>query len=220
MNDKRIRESIDACRPGSDDLNAADLSFLAAELAKDARLRVAYDRVQKLDVKIAAAFQDVPVPEGLRERLLARLEEAASQAAPDAATAEPSLAQPPVTLPPPESRPRSTRRWWLSGVAALAASLLIAVLGWPWWFASESHSQEDVLAAAEELWNSEMANPDQWEAGGTPSSDYPLSASVRVPPSRRQAIRDFVGGRGMAYDLAGVGRARATLFVVRLSVHY
>jgi hypothetical protein len=70
---ERILEALDACRAGHDDLHDADLAALAARLAEDADLRDRLARVQRLDVRLAEAIDDVPVPEGLAERLLVAL---------------------------------------------------------------------------------------------------------------------------------------------------
>ena len=73
IQDVHILEAIEACRPGSNDLSDPGLAFLATELAARAELDDAYERLQRLDAMLAVAFKDVPVPEGLGQRILARL---------------------------------------------------------------------------------------------------------------------------------------------------
>ena len=73
MVDRQLLERIDACRPGSEDLHDPALSPLADELAESRAKRDLYDRVQAFDGAIGEALEDVSVPEGLSERLLARL---------------------------------------------------------------------------------------------------------------------------------------------------
>src|SRR5688572_11232473 len=73
MVDRELLERIDACRPGSDDLHDPRLAPLADELAESPIKRDLYQRVQALDAVIGEAIDDVPLPAGLSERLLASL---------------------------------------------------------------------------------------------------------------------------------------------------
>lgn len=61
---------------------------------------------ERLDTALGRAMRDVPVPAGLKSRLLARL-----------------------------PRPRRLRRWVVSGLAAAAVLLLAAGVSWRLWFA-------------------------------------------------------------------------------------
>ena len=73
IRDERILEAIEACRPGSDDATDPALAYLAAALAADPELENLYGRLQQVDGMMAAGFRNVPVPEGLKQRLLERL---------------------------------------------------------------------------------------------------------------------------------------------------
>ena len=73
IQDPRIREAMEACRPGSDDLEDPALVFLAEQLAADPKLGHVFERLQRLDGTVAEAFGDVPVPDGLADRITARL---------------------------------------------------------------------------------------------------------------------------------------------------
>ena len=66
----RIRELIDACRPGQDDLAQPEFQLLAARINTDRRLKEQLERSQQLDSAIASTFQDVEIPAGLADRLL------------------------------------------------------------------------------------------------------------------------------------------------------
>ena len=73
MDEPRIHEAIDACRPGGDDLQLPELQPLAARIQEDAELRERFEQLQALDRAIGREFCDVEVPDGLEERLLAKL---------------------------------------------------------------------------------------------------------------------------------------------------
>ncbi|MGA2034471.1 MAG: hypothetical protein ABSG68_19670 [Thermoguttaceae bacterium] len=78
--DHRILEALEACRPGSEDRRDPGLAPLDERLAQDPELRERYRRTQSIDASLAAAFQDVPIPQGLSDRLLARLADATREA--------------------------------------------------------------------------------------------------------------------------------------------
>jgi len=152
-----LSEQIDACRPASDDLALGELRPLAQRVEVDRELREALDRSQQFDLRVGEAIRQGPVPAGLAERLLARLEAnrlEADQAAGGPAdvtsadsvrpAAEPRPAavdcpsQPAVEDNEPDGRPmpaavpdvsdRShSRRQWLSRAVALGAAAAIAV---------------------------------------------------------------------------------------------
>jgi hypothetical protein len=71
--DAKIREAIECCRPDSSDLGMPEMACLAEAIDADADLRAAHERIQQFDAHVARIFQDVPLPEGLEDRLLARL---------------------------------------------------------------------------------------------------------------------------------------------------
>ena len=73
MNARTALERLDAVRPGSDDLSETEMAGLEEALAEDAELRTEFDRRREWDRGIAEALRDVPVPEGLKGRLLTRL---------------------------------------------------------------------------------------------------------------------------------------------------
>jgi len=200
IRDERILHAIEACRPGSDDVADPALEFLAAELDADPQLAELYDRLQQLDSKLAAAFREVPVPEGLEQRLLDRL-----------ATAE---AASPVS-PRPK---RVSRRWLLAGSAAVtvAAAVLVAVgIGIP---GPDDDGEQAVLDEGIRFFNKESAELGVLLADKAPPSGYPISRAVlRLPEIRWRRIEGFAGRNGVAYDLSR-GGVRATLHVVKPQV--
>jgi hypothetical protein len=74
MDHRKLDEMIDACRPGSEDIGLPGLSPLADRIEGDPDLHDRYQRTQRLDARLVRAIDDVAVPAGLRERILARLD--------------------------------------------------------------------------------------------------------------------------------------------------
>jgi hypothetical protein len=223
IQDPRIAEAIEACRPGSDDLSDPALAFLAAQLAANPDLAGLFERVQGLDTTLAEAFRDVPVPNGLADRIAARLAaEREAQAAPaDGEQATETEAAEPT---PEVSRAgrRVSRRWLLAGVgsvAVVAASITVAVL-----VLGQKAPALDAAAVCEEamrLFESDWDEPGESVVQNAPPGGYPPSPDLgvlRFPEMRWRWARDFLGHRAVAYDLTRPGSPRATLYVVRCNV--
>jgi hypothetical protein len=110
-----IRQQLDAIRPDSDDRSDAGLREASAHLDRCSHCREVFEARQEFDREVGRQMRDVPLPEGLKERLLAAL-----QAAPPVS---PGSREPAARRP---SRRRPLRAWPL-----VAAGLLAAVaLGW------------------------------------------------------------------------------------------
>ncbi len=198
IDDARVIEALEACRPGSNDCAAPELN-LESLLASDARLRQVYQRLQRADTQFRAAIGEVPVPERLAERILARL--AAEQ-----------------QVPPLPNPARARRRWWIAatGIAAVAASLFTAF----WLGLSETYPRDEagVLAAVLQQFVLEV-DADLAEgrlgAESEPPAGFPMSRAVaRLPELRWRVVRGLLGRRAVAYDLLGPENRRATLYVL------
>jgi hypothetical protein len=206
---KTILPQIDACRPGSDDANDAELADLAAHLADDAGCRQLYHRVQEMDARLSAQFCAVPVPAGLEDRLLAAA--AAATQSPEGTGADsatlPGLSDP--SLETAAAQPgdgRARRRRWLRYTGALAATAAAAVvLG--------VFLQPDRPTADEALAQARAVEVDYGQSapGGLPASKG-LNRAVRV--AAQGVAKDFLGQKAAAYDLR-LGRLRGTLVVAR-----
>jgi len=217
--DPRILEALEACRPGSDDLSDPAMAMLAARMAGSPELDSLYERLQRLDKVLADAYQDVPVPEGLADRILARLRESPLSAALGSSLEEPL----PIDAPQPASRSpagglRRLRRTWMVGagvLVGLAASLLIAVL-----LGIRSPQQpglEQLYHAAIEDFNREfgkrgrqLAADDRFPANHPPSKFLPRE-DLQI---QWRQVRELLQYEGVAYDLIAPGGIDATLYVV------
>jgi len=71
--DARLRELLDAVRPGSEDLSRSEFADLASRLQRDPQFKEVAQRSQRLDLAIADSLHDLTVPAGAVDRLLARL---------------------------------------------------------------------------------------------------------------------------------------------------
>ena len=210
IRDPRILEALEACRPGSDDLQDPAMEPLARQIGVFPELGILYDRLQRTDRAVAEAFQRVHVPAGLAARILTRL----------AAGLDP-LGQL-LSMPPKAAVCRTRRRGWLwaAGALAVAASVLVAVL--------LNLPKAAKLPGVEEVLNQAIAFFDHdARTGGTlvgseppPPVHYPLSAAlpVRTCEVRWRPIDGFLDTRGMAYDIRGPGGVSATLYVVKLGL--
>jgi len=120
MNDEHehLRELIEACRPGHDDLASPEFGLLAERLDGDERLREQFELSQQVDQAITTAFHDVAIPRGLADRLLDGLTDLGADEAPKAKST-------PVVI---------RRRWlpWMAstvGISCVAAAIYFFLLG-------------------------------------------------------------------------------------------
>lgn len=113
-----IREQIDACRPDSDDLHlpehAPDLVELQASLRESGDVRRQWEQSQAESRLIRGAMQDILLPAGLEDRLLAAVQ-----------TAEVDS----TTAPHPTSRHQPNRRRFIQVASSLAAAAAVVLVG-------------------------------------------------------------------------------------------
>ncbi len=227
IGDERILEALEVCRPicrghtGGQDLSDPVLAELADLLSTNPELRKLYERLQAVDAKLAAAFQEVPVPEGLAQRIVQRLE--ANRAEQVAAGDAQGSAEAPARLPAREApaRPRrGSRRRFLAvaGTFSTGAVLLVAALIYLG-TRPPHYDKPFVLREASKFFSNEPGQPGGNLLANAPKN-YPISREVRrFPGTRWRKIKGFLGCGGVAYDLRGPGGARnATLYVVKLTV--
>lgn len=234
-----LREAIDACRPDSADLALPEFARLAEAAERDPEVAAELARGQRFDGRLAEALDDVPVPEGLAERLLARMapeylkasvQSAVDSSQPAASAAAVSL--PPTTEAPPSTeatpKDRSTRRgvlWRLAaaGSAALAVVAITLVAGPLAWgpTAPRVVSQQDLLVEVDG-WMDPSANDNlAWrQMTAKVPAGFSRPTSVVVPPRQWRSFKTRAGDAAVAYDLSSVSGSPATLFVVATEARY
>ena len=200
--EERLLDAIEACRPGSDDLADPHFADLARELAVDADLAGHFDRVQRVDAAVKAAFHDCPAPAGLQERLLARLEQEAGKPNANAAAVR------------VRAKRLSRRRMaWVLATASVAAGVLVAVaLGLR---GDRPEAPAKIAERSIAYFAGEVGGGGQLVAKTSPPEGYPFSSDLlRTSQLRWREVTDFLGSYGVAYDLSAAGAGRATLYVV------
>jgi len=204
--DDRLLEAMEACRSGRHDLSDPALAFLVTELAADPELDSLFERGQRLDAVLGQVFRDVPVPEGLEDRLLARLSDAREPGS--------AVSASPLPLSEPKTTTVASRRWWIgASLAAAAAALVIGVS--VFLRAPAGYSESEALQAAIAFYNDEAPETGQLVSVAAPPAAFPFSRNVRrIQGMRWRTIRGLLGREGVAYDLPGPGQARATLYVL------
>ena len=213
--DERLLEAMEACRPGSDDLADPAMAELDAELSANRRLAARFQRLQKLDLSLAGAIQDVPVPPGLRDRLLAALVvEAAVQPRP---TEEPRSAAGVPDVFRGRSAPDRIRPWLFTLSGALAAIFLVSVGLFQ--RAQVHYTTSGVLEAAVDFFSHESQGAGELVSAVSPPWGFPASRYVQLPGQTRwRRINDLLESGGVAYEVSCPGGVRATLYVVRRTV--
>jgi len=206
--DRRIIEGLEACRPGSDDLHLPELSDVERRVELEPEARIAYERIQAWDAAVCDAMEQVPVPSGLAERILGRLEAAAELGA----TPVPAL---PFERNAEQQQSRSSRqsgvsarRRWLAAGSLAAASLLVAAFLSTWL----KTDTDRPLESQADGWLQDLAA--KWEPVERAPRGFELPLGVTATPSGWQHIGN---PRGVAFRLSDRNAATATLFVVRLS---
>ena len=152
-----------------------------------------------LDEKLAAALHDVPVPEGLADRLLERLKNEESERAKKREKCASS----------------SFSHSFVPGLslAATAAVLLIAV--WLGMRRSEGISESFVLDEAIRSFDMGVDEPGPLLAEKPAPAGYPFSPAVlQLRGTRWRLLEAFLGRRGVVYDLPGPAGTTASLYVV------
>jgi hypothetical protein len=220
-----LREAIDACRPGSADLSLPEFARLAEAIERDPAVAAELARGQRFDGLVAEALDDVPVPAGLAERLLAKAASSRLSTAVHSATESAATEAAAGELATPADR--SSRRRWLWRVAgaglATAAVAVLAVFAGPlaWGPATPRKvSTQDLLAEVDTWMNSSSQDNAGWQKMTTraPAGFSRPSAVIR-PPRQWLSFKTGGGDAAVAYDLSAAG-SRATLFVVETKARY
>jgi hypothetical protein len=160
----------------------------------------------RIDEKLSAALYDVPLPDGLAERILQRLDanpcETLELASADASPAPHGIRQP----------DHSRRRLLMA--AGLAAAALLAIV-WLGLSKGEALPPQFVLDEAIRAFLSEPQLRGRLLDAGSAPADYPFSQTVsQVRGTRWRLLPAFVDRPGVVYELPGPAGTSAALFVV------
>ena len=208
---QELREQIDACRPGSDDLSLPELVKLREAVERDAEVARELERSQRFDRTVMAAMQDVEIPVGLADRLLkaASAAGAAGEVSP-AATAEPSRRKP-------------SRRNWLIAIGSIAALLLCGVtLALINSRPPRRVSQEELAQSIPE-WVRQVSDQDGWVTNSAirPHQAFALPAkTLQRQPVAWRRFTTPAGETGVVYRCNPAGKQPAYLFVVNTRAQY
>jgi hypothetical protein len=213
---QKLRELIDACRPGSQDLHAPHMLDAAQQVAADESARSLYDATQRQDALLAQAFGDVEVPDGLAERLLAALgrtppQPAASSPLAEIANADPQAPEIADTFAAAPSRRRLLGRW-LAAVA-IAGSLVFAV--WTVW-RREAPLDDARLAALARDWIERVESSQ--EKLGWQSFDAAQFPQLAWRPQRWAELPTSLDGHAKVFDFPYRSGRRLLIFQITADV--
>lgn len=223
MDDRPLLHRLDGlCR--DDELARPELSELASRLETDAEAKALYRRIQQFDASLRTALLDVPVPEGLAERILAAMQKSPqlpgnSTASPvnfpvEAPAAPTESPRRPAAIPvetsglSTENNGHGILRFWpaFAGVATVAAMLLLLFR-----FSTPVEVTRDAaLQLALDFHISEPRALGRLVGETPPPKSYPFSDFlIRDNSLRWRHVSGFLGRSGVAYQWG-----KATLYVV------
>ena len=232
--DAKLFFAADLCRPDPANL-ADDLAGLGSSgllgaagpeaLRGNAAAREYLQRSQAFDGAVAKAFDDVPVPAGSLERVLAAIAQQEGFIAEQESLTAPA---PAATLVPASlqqnASPRSehlSRRRWLAACGSAAATTAAGFGLFFWWQGRQRAelTHDDLLQQALAFYGSPEAlkMPAVPVSQTPPPAEYPLSRAIvamRDVPRWRMLDGQFLGRPGVAYELAGPQEKRAVMYVV------
>ena len=222
--DEHTWQAMEACRWGTADSHDPDLRTLISRMAASPEIEKISNRIELIDQKIGAAFQDVSVPPGLAQSILDHLSHAGNPiSATDALKDEPvqeasaNYAVAPASLPPP-GKLETLRRWTLISSGILSAAVLFFAL-WLNLFKGESYTEQTIFDEAIRFFQAGAPSGRTPWAEKSPPKTFPFSRAVFFSNGICwRVIRDFLGQSGLAYDLPNRDGGRATLYVIRKSL--
>ncbi len=223
--DEQTWEALESCSMGVCDVADPAMARLSAEIAANPQLQKVFDRIEHLDGKIAAAFQDVSLPPGLIQRLLANVSNARIEIpASDQSNPKPhqstNMDNPFIAASSPVQGKRkiSRRRLLLAGgLLSAAVALLIAL--WLNFHNAESYTEQTVIDEAFSFFEADIALGRTLLTEKSPPKAYSFSrAIISSNDICWREIRNFLGRSGIAYDLPERNGRRATLYVIKQNI--
>ncbi|MCE9605289.1 MAG: hypothetical protein K8U03_10350 [Planctomycetia bacterium] len=222
--------ALDACRPGSEDLDRElppeTSAAVRAAMRADEQLAAQYRSLQQFDHVVATAFSAVSVPTNLLNRLTAAIaqqqaeqefEQVAARSTAEIGAGEIAA---PLELAENGDRQLSRRRWLRIAGGALASTA--AGLSFLWWRQATERPDltlEDVLDQTLAYHQSSDAQPrEAVPVSRVPApAEFPMSrllVGLRSVQRWRKLDGRFLGRAGVAYELAGPNEKSATLYVL------
>lgn len=197
-----LRELIDACRADHHDPQRPELSELAPlarELSANPQLQSVVEQSERFDRGVRAALDDVELPAGLADRLLAGCE---------AALVSPASSEE-KSVDAPATKKRWSRRQVIAMFAAAASLLIVLVGGWQFLIWTKPRPvSNDVLAQSAMQWFDQSGPASNWSTGSAPTKDFPLDPAMVYGPVRWRQVNPST----VVYEMRHQGQ-RALLFV-------
>lgn len=218
-----LRQLMDACRPGSDDLSLPEMAALTAALRQDASMRSEWESRQRSDRRLAGAMHDVSVPAGLAERILAAAERARAplEKSVDLAVASETDSVAAEPAPGTRSTQRSSRRLVCQGFGAAAVLLLAVAAAWHFLLRPPQTVTRGQLEASAQGWFHQALQPAARNAANVqPPVPFPRGA-VALPLQSWRRMRTAEEPSLVAFDLTQRGsQGSVFLFAARTRKQY
>jgi len=223
MDPAEILKHSDLCRPGHQE-DRDDV--LQAALAADPTAAALFARAQAAEQRLAEALHKVPVPTGLAERILARLQAVATDRPTESTcSTESACSTEPVTCvtiqksPPMSSRwsdPRTwTRKEFLVASLGTSAAALAGWLGWNWQQRpDQGRALHEYVADGMNWYSVDQAAGLARAPLSTAPATTPLSPEIQVRYVQGWAVATSGALARTLYFLSGPrGRAQGMLYV-------
>ena len=181
---QKLDEAIDACRPLSDDLDQPQFAELAKRIETDGQIRRLFERSQAFDTAVARAIkQDIDVPIGLAERVLASLKSMQQQeSAPSDCQVLPAQASgDSVSSDSKASRAGTSRRRWLVGLVSAGSVAAALCIGTGLYLRRTLATDEIVTWAID--WPDTTIDGTGWKPFSEEFDGYPIPLAIAALPS-------------------------------------
>jgi hypothetical protein len=201
--------AIESCRPDSDDASLPEVASVLAGESAD-RVNVRRRSIETIDRAMKSAVQQVAIPPGLAERILAGI---AADSASQELLAGPADSEPTASLTQRVTDEAISRAAWRPSRRLVLASLVMAasflvVVGIR--AARQTLDPSDIQGLARDFYVS--------DDHATGLSSVPAETTLPVSISMVDGVRHvtLLERSGEAYELSGRGRVKGTLYAIPL----
>jgi hypothetical protein len=177
MNCLTARQILELARP--DEVGGREVEEAVRHIGDCPPCETAVRRQEQLDARLGELCRDVPVPAGLKESLLVRLDAAPHSEAVAAGPAAPMAAV---------KTPLRSRRQWLGAISLAAACVVITGLGvWSLWPSPDWINLDEVtsLVSTAELEPAQLGEFARFRNGLAPKAPDTMITPPLVQPPRR-----------------------------------